>query len=205
MQRFARAEGVAVSMLRDNVDTDTILPVRYMKAMDQDFGKGLFGNLRYNADGSDQADFELNQPEYAASIVLVAGDNFGCGSSREHAVWALLGYGFRCVIAKGFGDIFYNNCLRAGLVPISLLPEKVDRLAAAVERAAGRRNIVVDLDSQTIIDPDGAHYAFEIEALRRRMLLEGLDGIGLTLLHADAIASYQKRDRAAHPWIYPDE
>jgi 3-isopropylmalate/(R)-2-methylmalate dehydratase small subunit len=202
MERFLRAEGVALSMPRDNIDTDAILPVRYMKAMDEDFGKGLFGNLRYNVDGSANPDFDLNKAEYATAKILVVGDNFGCGSSREHAVWALLGYGFRCVIAKGFGDIFYNNCFRAGLLPISLSSEAIDSLSAAVAQAAGKRNTVVDLKSQTIVSPDGARYEFEIEAMRRRILLDGLDGIGVTLLYVDAITSYQERDRAARPWVY---
>lgn len=203
MERFLRVEGVAVWMPRDDVDTDAILPVRYMKSMDEDFGKGLFANLRYDPDGLPNPRFELNKPEYAKAAVLISGDNFGCGSSREHAVWALRGYGFRCVVAKGFGDIFYNNCFRMGLLPLVLPSESVDRLGSSASRlASSGSTTVVDLVSREIVGPDEHRYPFEVDALRRRMLLEGVDGIGLSLLYEDAIAAYQAREGELRSWIH---
>ena len=144
----------------------------------------------------------MNFPEYRTARILVAGDNFACGSSREIAVWALLGYGFRCVIAESFGDIFYNSSFQMGLLPIVLPADGVHALREAVTAAAGKRPTVVDLEAQTVVGPDGVAQRFEIGAMRRRTLLEGLDGVGVTLLHADAINTFETADRAARPWVH---
>jgi 3-isopropylmalate/(R)-2-methylmalate dehydratase small subunit len=202
MEKFTKLEAVAAPMLRDNIDTDAIIPVAQMKVLAGDFGKSLFFNLRYRPDGSENPDFVLNRPEYRSARILVAANNFACGSSREHAVWALLGFGIRCVIAESFGDIFYNNSFRMGLLPVVLPREQVQALGEAVTAAAGTRNVVVDLQAQTITGPDAIVYAFEIDANRRRILLEGLDGVGVTLLRADDIAAFQARDRVDRPWVY---
>ncbi|MBM3347221.1 MAG: 3-isopropylmalate dehydratase small subunit, partial [Betaproteobacteria bacterium] len=179
MEKFKTLHAVAVPMLRDNIDTDAILPVAYMKTIKSDFGKDLFHNLRYRPDGSENPDFILNQPAYRGSKIIVSHNNFGCGSSRETAVWALLGYGIRAVVAESFGDIFYNNSFRMGLLPITLPREQLHALGEAVEKASGGKATIVDLESQTITGPDDVTYTFEIDATRRKILLEGLDGVGL--------------------------
>lgn len=202
MEKFKRVNGVAVPMLRDNIDTDSIIPVPFLKDPNIDFGAHLFHNLRYDADGSEIPDFILNRREYRAARVIVAQKNFGCGSSREHAVWALLGFGIRCVIAESFGDIFYNNSLRMGLLPIVLSASDASAVAETVERSAGRNPMQVDLESQTITTPDGTGFHFEIEATRRRMLLLGLDAVGMTLLHAQEIQAFEKRAHLRRPWMY---
>lgn len=202
MERFTRLEAIAVPMLRDNIDTDTIIPIPFLKEPDSDLGKHLFHNLRYAGDGGENADFILNRPEYRTAKIIVSQDNFGCGSSREHAVWALLGFGIRCVIAGSFGDIFYNNSLRMGLLPVALPRAELHALCEATENAAGRRSTCVDLETQTITDANGAAYRFEIDPTRRRMLLEGLDAIGMTLTHADAIDAFEREARKRRPWAY---
>ena len=202
MEKFKTLHSVAVPMLRDNIDTDAILPVAYMKTIKSDFGRDLFHNQRYKTDGSENPDFILNKPEYRPSQIIVAHNNFGCGSSRETAVWALLGYGIRAVVAESFGDIFYNSSFRMGLLPITLPREELHALGEAVEKAGGKKSTIVDLESQTITGPDNVTYKFHIDATRRKILLEGLDGVGLTLLHANAIAAFQKKDRARRPWIH---
>lgn len=202
MDKFKTLHSVAVPMLRDNIDTDAILPVAYMKTIKSDFGKDLFHNLRYKPDGSENPDFILNKPEYRKSQVIVAHNNFGCGSSRETAVWALLGYGIRAVVAESYGDIFYNNSFRMGLLPITLPRKELHQLGESVEKAQGKSSVLVDLESQTITGPDGTTYQFDIDATRKKILLEGLDGVGLTLLHADAIGEWQKKDRAKRPWVH---
>lgn len=202
MEKFKTLHAVAVPMLRDNIDTDAILPVAYMKTIKSDFGKDLFHNLRYRPDGSENPDFILNKPDYRPSKIIVSHNNFGCGSSRETAVWALLGYGIKVVVAESFGDIFYNNSFRMGLLPITLPREQLHELGEAVEKAGGKKNTIVDLESQTIIGPNDVTYKFQIDATRRKILLEGLDGVGLTLLNADKIADFQKKDRERRPWVH---
>ena len=202
MEAFKRLEAIAAPMLRDNVDTDAIIPVAHMKSMSGDFGSSLFAHWRYRPDGSEDATFILNRPEYRRSRILVAGSNFGCGSSREHAVWALLGFGIRCVIAESFGDIFYNNSFRMGLLPITLAPDDIESLGAEVTHATGARLTIVDLESQQIIGPGGGRYSFAVESSKRHILLGGLDAVGVTLLRAKEIRDFQERDRAARPWIH---
>jgi 3-isopropylmalate/(R)-2-methylmalate dehydratase small subunit len=202
MEKFQRLEAVAAPMLRDNIDTDAIIPVAQMKVLSGDFGKSLFYNLRYRNDGSENPDFVLNRPEYRNARILVAANNFGCGSSREHAVWALLGFGIRCVIAESFGDIFYNSSFRMGLLPVVLPHEQVKQLGEAVTSTAGKRDVVVDLEFESVTGPDGTVYPFQVDATRRRILFEGLDAVGITLLGADAIADFQARDRIKRPWVY---
>jgi 3-isopropylmalate/(R)-2-methylmalate dehydratase small subunit len=202
MEKFKRIDAVAAPMLNDNIDTDSIIPVPYMKDPNIDLGAHLFYNLRYDTGGRENPQFVLNRPEYRAAQIIVAQKNFGCGSSREHAVWALMGFGIRCVIAQSFGDIFYNNSLRMGLLPIVLPPSDLSVLGDAVERSAGRELTHVDLETQTITSPDGTEFPFEIEATRRRMLLEGLDAVGVTLLHAAEIAAFEARAHDRRPWMY---
>ena len=201
MEPFVRLEGIAAPMFRDNIDTDAIIPVSRMKALDADYGEVLFANLRYRADGSANPEFVLNQPAYRHAKILITGDNFGCGSSREQAVWALLRFGIRCVIAGSFGDIFHGNCFRAGLLPVVLPLESCRDLARAATSVPGSR-VIVDLAASSIIAPDGGKIAFEIDGLRLRGLLEGLDEIRATLLLTDAIANYQAHDRLRRPWIH---
>ncbi|MGH7660394.1 MAG: 3-isopropylmalate dehydratase small subunit [Vulcanimicrobiaceae bacterium] len=202
MQKFTTLEAIAVPMLRDNIDTDTIIPIPFLKEPDSDLGKHLFNNLRYNEDGSENTEFILNRPEYRTAKIVVSQENFGCGSSREHAVWALLAFGIRCVIAGSYGDIFYNNSLRMGLLPVVLPRAQLRALSDATVQGAGLRSTRVDLEMQTITDPGGGLHRFEIDPTRRRMLLEGLDAIGMTLLHADAIASFERDARRRRPWAY---
>jgi len=205
MEKFTVLDAVAAPMLRDNVDTDTIIPIPFLKEPDVDLGKHVFNNLRYNSDGSENPEFILNRPEYRRAGILVSYNNFGCGSSREHAVWALLGFGIRCVIAGSFGDIFYNNSFRMGLLPIVLPRSELHALGEAVHTAAGRSSTRVDLETQTIASPDGTTYRFQIDAMRRRMLLEGLDQIGMTLLHVEQIEAFEREKRAARGWMYHPE
>jgi 3-isopropylmalate/(R)-2-methylmalate dehydratase small subunit len=203
MRTFATVAGPAVAMLRDNIDTDAIIPVPYMLAgMRPDYGRGLFGNWRYARGFEERPDFVLNRPEYRQAKLLIAGANFGCGSSREMAVWALDGFGFRCVVAPSFGEIFFNNCFKSGFLPVVLPAEQVARLAAEAERVAGREAFTVDLVGQVVAAPSGELARFEIDAERKTMLLEGLDEIALTLRDEAAIAEFQRRDRAQRPWVY---
>ena len=202
MERFRRLEAIAAPISRDNVDTDAIIPVAHMKTMSGEFGASLFANLRYRDDGSEDPEFVLNRPEYREARILVAGENFGCGSSREHAVWSLLGFGIRCVVASSFGDIFYNNCFRSGLLPIVLPAPELAALRKEVEAARGARSTTVDLEVLEIEGPGGGSHRFEVEPLKRRALLEGLDAVDVTLLHAESIDGFEVRDRERRPWIY---
>ncbi|HEY1727372.1 MAG TPA: 3-isopropylmalate dehydratase small subunit [Candidatus Baltobacteraceae bacterium] len=202
MEKFKHISGVAVPMLRDNIDTDAIIPVPFLKDPNTDFGAHLFHNLRYDVDGREIPAFILNRREYRRAQIVVAQKNFGCGSSREHAVWALMGFGIRCVIAESFGDIFYNSSLRMGLLPVILPGSAISAVGDAVERSAGRNPMHVDLEAQRITTPDGVEFHFEIEPMRRRMLLEGLDAVGVTLLQADKIEAFEKQARARRPWMY---
>ena len=202
MNKFTTLEGVAAPLNMINVDTDMIIPKQYLKTVKRTgLGKSLFADMRYNADGSEKSDFVLNQPKYRHAEILVAGDNFGCGSSREHAPWALLDFGIRCVIAPSFADIFFNNCFKNGILPIAL-PEDV--VAALMEDAALGTNarLTVDLEAQVVVRPDGSKIPFEVDAFRKHCLLNGLDDIGLTLEHTAAIDAYEAKIPDWQPKIH---
>ncbi len=193
MQPFKTLTGVAAPMRSTNVDTDRIIPKNYLKTIKRTgLGVGLFADQRYLDDGSENPDFVLNKPAYRNAQILVAGDNFGCGSSREHAPWALLDFGIRCVISTSFADIFYNNCFKNGVLPIVVSPEDLEKLFDDAERGANA-TLTVDLESQTIRGPDGGTLHFEIDPFRKHCLLNGLDDIGLTLEKAPAIQSYEQK------------
>jgi 3-isopropylmalate/(R)-2-methylmalate dehydratase small subunit len=187
--------------MRANIDTDTIIRIERMTGTTpEQMGPWCFEALRFRNDGSEDPDFVLNRPSFRGAPILLAGDNFGCGSSREGAVWALKFSGIRSVIAPSFGDIFSNNCFQNGLLPVVLPTEQVEQLAQECE--GGNARVTVDLERQVVVSPHGAEMPFRIEALRREALLKGLDEIGLTLQHADAIASFKARDEAARPWVW---
>ena len=201
MQKFETLTGVAAPLPIDNIDTDMIIPKQYLKTIKRTgLGKGLFAEMRFNDDGSENPDFVLNKPAYRNAKIIVAGDNFGCGSSREHAPWALLDFGIRCVISTSFADIFYNNCFKNGILPIKLPQEMVDKLMDDAERGANAR-ISVDLETQEIHGPDGGMIKFEIDEFRRQCLLNGWDDIGLTLRDEDKISAYEKKHKADAPWL----
>ena len=200
MEKFKVVEGIAAPLRQINVDTDAIIPKQYLKTIKRTgLGTGLFSEKRYRDDGSENPDFVLNKPAYRKARILVAGDNFGCGSSREHAPWALKDFGITCVISTSFGDIFYNNCFKNGLLPIKVSPQDLEKLFDDAERGANAR-LTVDLEKQEIHGPDGGVVTFEIDAHRKHLLLEGLDDIGLTLVKQDRIESYEAQARAARPW-----
>ncbi|MBH0237297.1 3-isopropylmalate dehydratase small subunit [Methylobrevis albus] len=200
MQKFTTLTGVAAPMPIINVDTDMIIPKQYLKTIKRTgLGTGLFSEMRYKDDGSENPEFVLNKPAYRTAEILVAGDNFGCGSSREHAPWALLDFGIRCVISTSFADIFYNNCFKNGILPIVVTPEQLKLLMDDAERGSNA-TLTVDLESQTIKGPDGGEITFEIDAFKKHCLLNGLDDIGLTLEKQSAIAGYETKLADAHPW-----
>ena len=200
MEKFTVLEGVAAPLKLVNVDTDKIIPKQYLKTIKRTgLGKGLFSEMRYREDGSENPDFVLNKPAYRKATIIVAGDNFGCGSSREHAPWALLDFGVRCVIATDFADIFYNNCFKNGVLPIRVSAEDLGKLQDDAERGANA-TLTVDLPAQEIRGPDGGVVKFEIDPFRKQCLIEGLDDIGLTLVEAPAIEAHEKKSAAAHPW-----
>ena len=193
MDKFTVLESVAAPMPIINIDTDMIIPKQYLKTIKRTgLGTGLFSEMRYRDDGSENPDFVLNKPAYRNAKILVAGDNFGCGSSREHAPWALLDFGIRCVISTSFADIFYNNCFQNGILPITVSPEDLEKLFDDAERGANA-TLSVDLESQTIRGPDGGSVRFEIDAFKKHCLLNGLDGIGLTMEKAPAIDTFERR------------
>ena len=198
MEPFVKHKGVVVPMNRVNVDTDQIIPKQFLKRIERTgFGQFLFNDWRFNDDGSPNAEFVLNRPGYTGASVLVAGRNFGSGSSREHAPWALQDFGFRCIIAPSFADIFYSNCFQNGLLPVTLPEETVNRILEKAESQPGY-NLTVDLEGLRVWDDEEEiSVEFDVEAFRRHLLLNGLDDIGLTLEHEDAIAAYESR-RAAH-------
>ena len=199
MEKFTQLTGIAAPLDIINVDTDMIIPKQFLKTIQRSgLGKNLFDEMRYTPDGEEIADFVLNQPAYREAQILVAGDNFGCGSSREHAPWALLDFGIRCIIAPSFADIFYNNCFKNGILPIVLPQAEVDKLMDDAKRGANA-SITVDLQNQTIEGPDGGSIAFEVDGFRKTCLLEGLDDIGLTMQKATAIDTYEA-DLANQPW-----
>ena len=201
MDKFTSLTAVAAPLPMINVDTDMIIPKDYLKTIHRTgLGKGLFAELRYNDDGSDNPEFVLNKPAYRTAQILVAGDNFGCGSSREHAPWALLDHGIRCVISTEFGDIFYNNCFKNGILPVKVSKGDLDKLMDDAERGANA-TLTVDLAAQEIRGPDGGVVRFEVDSFRKHCLLNGLDDIGLTLQKSDRIASFEKRDTVNRPWV----
>ena len=200
MEKFTKLTGVAAPLPIVNIDTDMIIPKQYLKTIARTgLGKGLFSEMRYKEDGSENPDFVLNQPAYRKAQILVAEDNFGCGSSREHAPWALLDFGVRCVISTSFADIFYNNCFKNGILPIKVSKEDLDKLMDDASRGSNA-TLTVDLEAQEIRGPDGGVVKFDIDAFRKHCLIEGLDDIGLTMVKADKIASFEKKDSAARPW-----
>ena len=199
MQKFNHLTGIAAPLDILNVDTDMIIPKQFLKTIQRSgLGKNLFDEMRYTPEGEEVADFVLNQAAYREAEVLVAGDNFGCGSSREHAPWALLDFGIRCVISTSFADIFYNNCFKNGILPIVLPQAVVDQLMDDAKRGANA-TVTIDLESQTIKGPDGGTIAFEVDAFRKKCLLEGLDDIGLTLQKSTSIDTYETA-LADQPW-----
>jgi len=201
MDRFTALTGIAAPLPLINVDTDMIIPKQFLKTIRRSgLGVNLFDEMRYDPDGNEIPDFVLNRPQYRNAEILVAGDNFGCGSSREHAPWAIKDFGIRCVIAPSFADIFYNNCFKNGILPVTLPQEQVDVLMEDAERGENAQ-ITVDLESQTVIGSDGQVFEFEVDAFRKRCLLEGLDDISLTMEKADAIDSYEARAAQARPWV----
>lgn len=202
MQCFQVVTATAAPLLLENIDTDVIVRIERLTAAQLDLKRWGFEALRYLADGTDNPDFVLNQPAYAGAQILLAGPNFACGSSREGAVWALMAMGIRCVIAPSFGQIFFANCFQNGLLPVVLPPTVVESLAAEVQVDPGACPLTVDLPQQLVTSLGGAAHRFEIPALRKEALLEGLDEIGLTLRREPQIAAYQQGDRLRRPWIY---
>lgn len=200
MDKFTKLTGVAAPLPIVNVDTDMIIPKDYLKTIKRTgLGTGLFAEMRYNEDGSENPDFVLNKPAYRNAQILIAGDNFGCGSSREHAPWALLDFGIRCVISTGFADIFYNNCFKNGILPIVVSPENLDKLMDDAERGANA-TLTVDLEAREICGPDGGTIAFDVDEFKRHCLLNGLDDIGLTMAKAADIDAYEKHAADSRPW-----
>ncbi len=201
MERFTTLTGVAAPLAMINIDTDMIIPKQYLKTIKRTgLAEGLFAELKYDDDGNEVPDFVLNQPAYRDAKILVAGDNFGCGSSREHAPWALLDQGIRCVISTSFADIFYNNCFKNGILPVVVTDEQLTELMDDASRGANA-TLTVDLESQTIKGPDGGTIAFEIDPFRKHCLLNGLDDIGLTLEKAASIDTFEAEAEASRPWV----
>ncbi|WP_306154688.1 3-isopropylmalate dehydratase small subunit [Roseovarius sp. MMSF_3281] len=201
MEKFEKLTGVAAPMPLINVDTDMIIPKQFLKTIKRSgLGKNLFDEMRFDDDGNEIPDFVLNKPQYREAEILVAGDNFGCGSSREHAPWAIKDFGIRCVIAPSFADIFYNNCFKNGILPIALPQEQVDVLMKDAEKGSNAR-MIVDLEAQTVTTSDGEEIAFEIDSFKKHCLLEGLDDIALTLEKASAIDSFEQQATNARPWV----
>ncbi len=200
MQKFTKLTGVAAPLPIVNVDTDMIIPKDYLKTIKRTgLGSGLFAEMRFNEDGTENPDFVLNKAAWRNAEILVAGDNFGCGSSREHAPWALLDFGIRCVISTSFADIFYNNCFKNGILPITVSPEDLDKLMDDANRGANA-TVTVDLETLEIRGPDGGVIKFELDAFKRHCLLNGLDDIGLTLEKATSIDVFEKANAERRPW-----
>ena len=200
MRAFTVHTGRVAALPRVNVDTDQIIPKQFLKRVERTgFGEFLFFDWRYRPDGSPDPAFELNRPAARGASVLLAGSNFGCGSSREHAPWALAEYGFRAIVAPSFADIFYNNCFKNGILSITLPQAEIDKLIDDASRGANAR-ITIDLAAQEIRGPDGGVIKFDIDPFRKRCLMEGLDDIGLTMEKADAIADFEAKSRTARPW-----
>ena len=201
MEKFTTLTGVAAPLPMRNVDTDMIIPKQFLKTIQRTgLGKSLFFEMRFDEAGKEVPDFVLNQKAYRGAQILVTGDNFGCGSSREHAPWALLDFGIRCIIAPDFADIFYNNCFQNGILPIVLPQEEVDKLMDDAERGSNAV-VTIDLEAQEIRGPDGGVISFDIDPFRKHCLLEGLDGVGLTLKKEAEIATFEKKLEAEQPWL----
>ena len=202
MEPFTTHTGLVLPLDRTNVNTDEIIPARFLKSIKRTgFGNALFANWRFQSDGSPNPDFVLNLPRYQGASILLAGDNFGCGSSREHAPWAIREYGFRCIVAPSFANIFYNNCFNNGILPVTFDEATVRGLIAEAEATEGYI-LNVDLAAQTVTTSDGRVLNFEIDQFRKQVLLKGLDNVGWTLSHADEIAAYEARRRQEAPWLF---
>ncbi len=201
MEKFTTLTGIAAPLPLINVDTDMIIPKQFLKTIKRSgLGVNLFDEMRYGDDGQEIPEFVLNQPAYREAEILVAGDNFGCGSSREHAPWALLDFGIRCVIAPSFADIFFNNCFKNGILPIALPQEQVDILMEDAQKGANAR-MTVDLEAQTVTTSDGQVFNFEVDSFKKHCLLNGLDDIGLTMEKADSIAAFEAKASTERPWV----
>ena len=201
MEKFDKLTGVAAPMNMINVDTDMIIPKNFLKTIKRSgLGQNLFDEMRYDRNGNENPDFVLNKPAYRKAKIIVAGDNFGCGSSREHAPWALLDYGIRCVISTSFADIFYNNCFKNGILPIKVTKEQLDNLMDEAERGSNA-TLSIDLESQTIQGSDGGEVKFEIDEFKKYLLLNGLDEVGLTLQKSDKIDNFEAQQNASQPWL----
>ena len=201
MEKFEKLQGIAAPMPLVNIDTDMIIPKVHLKSIKRTgFGKNLFDEMRFNRDRSEIPDFVLNKPQYRKAEILVAGDNFGCGSSREHAPWAIADFGIKCVVSTSFADIFFSNCFKNGILPVVLPQEQVDLLMEDAERGANAR-MTVDLEAQEITTSEGTVIAFEVDAFKKHCLLNGLDDIGLTMEKASAIDAFEAKDSAARPWV----
>ncbi len=201
MTPFTNLTGIAAPMPLVNIDTDMIIPKQFLKTIQRSgLGKNLFDEMRYDREGRENPDFVLNQPQYRSAEILVAGDNFGCGSSREHAPWALLDFGIRCVISTSFADIFYSNCFKNGILPIALPPAAVALLMQDAEKGANAR-IQIDLAAQTVTASDGETFHFDIDPFKKHCLLNGLDDIGLTMEKAPAIDAFEAQAAADRPWV----
>ncbi len=201
MEKFTRLSGIAAPLPIINVDTDMIIPKQFLKTIKRSgLGVNLFDEMRYDDDGNEIPDFVLNKPQYRTAEILIAGDNFGCGSSREHAPWAIKDFGIRCIIAPSFADIFHSNCFKNGILPIALPKDQVDVLMREAEKGANAR-IEVDLEAQTVTTPEGAVLPFEVDAFKKHCLLEGLDDIGLTLARVEAIDAFEAAAAQARPWV----
>lgn len=201
MEKFEKLSGVAAPLPLINIDTDMIIPKQFLKTIKRSgLGVNLFDEMRYDDQGKEIPDFVLNKPAYRSAQILVAGDNFGCGSSREHAPWALLDFGIRCVISTSYADIFYNNCFKNGILPITLPKEQVDVLMADAEKGENAR-IEVDLEAQTVTSADGQVFSFDLDPFKKHCLLNGLDDIGLSMEKVDSIDAYEARATAERPWV----
>jgi len=201
MEKFTTLTGVAAPLDLVNVDTDMIIPKQFLKTIKRTgLAEGLFYDMRHEPDSSVKEGFVLDQPAYRKAKVLIAGENFGCGSSREHAPWALLDFGIRCIVAPSFADIFFNNCFKNGILPIILPREEIAKLLDDAARGANA-TITVDLENQVITGPDGGSIAFDVDPFRKHCLIDGLDDIGLTVEKADAIAAFEKAQETAQPWL----
>ncbi len=202
MQPYKNHESVAALMNRNNVDTDQIVPKQFLKKVERTgFGAHLFHDWRFNPDGSDDLTFELNNPAFKGARVLVTGDNFGCGSSREHAPWAIADYGFNTIISTSFADIFYNNCFKNSILPLVVTADKLAALMAEITANEGVK-FTVDLENQTVTTPGGNGFEFEVEAFRKNNMLNGLDDIGISLKHEDKISAFETAQKQALPWLW---
>lgn len=201
MDKFITMTGIAAPMPLVNIDTDMIIPKQFLKTIKRSgLGANLFDEMRFDRQGNEIADFVLNQEAYRSAEIIVAGENFGCGSSREHAPWAIKDFGISCVIAPSFADIFYNNCFKNGILPIALPQEAVDVLMKDAEKGANAR-MTIDIEAQTVTTSDGDVFAFEVDAFKKHCLMEGLDDIGLTMAKAASIDSFEAQASQARPWV----